>query len=76
MKVGKETVISAIAALERWASRDKAEVKRELDARLKLAVEKLGGLPGIRAVSEIDSTTPTFSRLHLYVDADAAGLGL
>jgi uncharacterized pyridoxal phosphate-dependent enzyme len=74
MKVGKETVISAIAALERWASRDKAEVGRELDARLKLAVEKLSGLPGIRAVSEFDSTTPTFSRLHLYVDAEAAGL--
>jgi D-glucosaminate-6-phosphate ammonia-lyase len=74
MKVGKESVISAIAALERWASRDKAEVARELDARLALAVEKLKGLPGIRAVSEIDSTTPSFSRLHLYVDADAAGL--
>ena len=26
------------------------------------------------AMTEIDSTSPSFSRLHLYVDADAAGL--
>lgn len=74
MKVGKETVISAIAALERWMSRDRAVVASDLDARLAQAVELLSGLPGIRAVTEIDSTSPTFSRLHLYVDADAAGL--
>lgn len=74
MKVGKETVISAIAALERWASKDKAVVARELEERLARAVELLSGLPGIRAATEIDSTTPSFSRLHLYVDAAAAGL--
>jgi uncharacterized pyridoxal phosphate-dependent enzyme len=74
MKVGKEAVISAIAGLERWMARDKSEVARELDERLKLAVERLAGLPGIRAVAEIDSTTPSFSRLHLYVDAEEAGL--
>jgi L-seryl-tRNA(Ser) seleniumtransferase len=74
MKVGKETVISAIAALERWMARDRDIVARELDERLARAVELLSGLPGIRAASEIDSTTPSFSRLHLYVDADAAGL--
>ncbi|MEP7083922.1 MAG: hypothetical protein ABI854_04225 [Betaproteobacteria bacterium] len=74
MKVGKETVISAIAALERWAAKDKATVARELDERLALAVRLLSGLPGIRAATEIDTTTPSFSRLHLYVDADAAGL--
>jgi len=74
MKVGKETVISAIAALERWASRGREAVARELDERLARAVELLSGLSGIRAATEIDSTTPSFSRLHLYVDADAAGL--
>lgn len=74
MKIGKEGVISAIAALERWMARDKAQVARELDERLDLAVDRLTGLPGIRAVKEIDSTTPTFARLHLYVDPDKAGL--
>ncbi len=74
MKVGKETVISAIAALERWATKDRAAVARELDDRLAKAVELLSGLPGIRVETEIDSTSPTFSRLHLYVDLEAAGL--
>ena len=74
MKVGKETVISAIAALERWSNKDKSEVARELDERLALADTLLSGLPGVRAATEIDTTTPSFSRLHLYVDPDVAGL--
>ena len=49
-------------------------VARELDDRLARAVELLSGLPGMRTAAEIDSTSPSFSRLHLHVDADAAGL--
>jgi L-seryl-tRNA(Ser) seleniumtransferase len=74
MKAGKETVISAIAALERWMKQDKAEISRQLDRRLARAVARLAGVPGLRAQAEVDATVPTFSRLHLQVDAEAAGL--
>ena len=72
MKVGKEAVISAIAALERWMKLDKARARHELDARLARARDRLAGLPGIHATVEIDSAAPTFSRLHLQVDPAAA----
>lgn len=74
MKAGKETVISAIAAIERWVKQDKAEIARQLDRRLAHAVDRLKGIPGLRALAEVDSTVPIFSRLHLYVDAEKAGL--
>ena len=73
MKVGKEGVISTIAALERWMEVDKMRVAGDLEARLARAKERLSGLAGLRAAVELDSTTPTFSRLHLYVDPEQAG---
>lgn len=74
MKVGKEGVISAIAAMERYMKIDKAASSRAVSDRLQRACDRLAGLPGLRAAVEVDSTTPSFSRLHLYVDASAAGL--
>ncbi len=74
MKVGKEAVISTIAALERWMKLDMARAARELDARLARSGDRLAKLPGIRATVEVDSSAATFSRLHLYVDPVEAGL--
>jgi L-seryl-tRNA(Ser) seleniumtransferase len=74
MKVGKETVISAITALERWRMQDTAEIARQLDARLSHAVGRLASVPGLRAQAEVDATVPTFSRLHLYIDEKKAGV--
>ena len=74
MKVGKEAVISSIAALERWMKLDKARAARELDARLARSRDRLAKLPGIRATVEVDSSATTFSRLHLYIDPAEAGL--
>lgn len=73
MKVGKEAVISTIVALERWMKLDTARAARELEARLARARDRLAGLPGIDATVAMDSSAPTFSRLHLQIDPLEAG---
>ena len=47
MKVGKEGVVGAIAALERWMALDNDYQNTALEARLRQAQEKLSTLPGI-----------------------------
>ncbi len=72
MKVGKEGVISAIAAFERWGAIDRAALAARLDARLAAGKARLEKLPGITVTIELDSTSKRFSRLLLHVDAGRA----
>ncbi|MBV9634215.1 MAG: hypothetical protein JOZ40_06260 [Methylobacteriaceae bacterium] len=74
MKVGKEGVIGAIAAIERWASLDRASLARALDERLAKARQRLELLDGLTASIEPDATSNAFARLHLHVDPAQAGL--
>ena len=73
MKAGKEAVMGTIAALERWAALDHAAIEAGVEARVKIAVERLGVLPGITASVLRDETGNPFSRAVLTVDPAAAG---
>ncbi len=74
MKVGKEGVISAIAAFERWERLDREAIARALTARLEAGRERLQRLAGLTVTIELDSTSKRFSRLLLHVDPRRAGL--
>jgi L-seryl-tRNA(Ser) seleniumtransferase len=52
MKVGKEGVIGAIAALEGWATDDHAERRAAIARRVQRVVARLGGLRGVRAAPQ------------------------
>jgi uncharacterized pyridoxal phosphate-dependent enzyme len=73
MKVGKEGVISAIAAIERWIELDRDAIRRALDERLISAKERLEILDGLTVTLEPDAGA-SFSRLNLRVDPARAGL--
>lgn len=74
MKAGKETVISAIAAVERWMALDHGKRSRDLTARLTRAKEKIEQLPGVTVTLEEDATSRAFHRLLISVQADKAGI--
>lgn len=74
MKVGKEAVISAIAAVERWERADHAAIMARRMEILRRGKAELESLPGITVEIEPDSTSYLFSRLLLKVDPDKAGL--
>jgi uncharacterized pyridoxal phosphate-dependent enzyme len=74
MKAGKETVIGAIAALERWMALDHGKRARDLTARLERAKAKIEQLRGITVTLEEDATSRAFHRLLLFVQADQAGI--
>ena len=72
MKVGKEGIVGAIAALEAWETRDHAGLRaRETDA-LHLWRDSLAERPGVIAVIEPDPTDNPLDRLRVSVDPAAA----
>ena len=56
MKVGKEGIASVIAALDEWRRQDRKAVHADWTRRARLAVDALGGIPGLRV--EIAPDTP------------------
>jgi L-seryl-tRNA(Ser) seleniumtransferase len=68
MKIGKESILGTIAALEAWEKRDHAAVRRTEQAALDLWQARLGTLPGVRAELEPDPTGNPLDRLKLGVD--------
>jgi L-seryl-tRNA(Ser) seleniumtransferase len=74
MKVGKEGIVGAIAALEAWAKRDHAAHRREEEARVALWMRELGDIPGIRLELSPDPTKNPITRLRLYVDPAIAAI--
>lgn len=67
MKVGKEGVAGAIAAIEAWRAEDHAVLREALDARLARAAERLAGIPGLTVSRE-------GRQLELRVDPMQAGI--
>ena len=74
MKAGKEAVVGAIAALERWAALDHAGIEAAVEARARAAAKRLAGLAGLTVRVQRDETGNPFSRLILALDPALAGL--
>jgi D-glucosaminate-6-phosphate ammonia-lyase len=72
MKVGKESVVGAIAALEAWESRDHAGIREREQRALDLWVARLAERPGVRAEILPDPTDNPLDRLKLSIDPQAA----
>lgn len=74
MKVGKEGIVGALAALQAWKTRDhegiRARERRALDAW----VEALEARPGVTATIVPDPTNNPLDRLKVEVDQDAANI--
>jgi D-glucosaminate-6-phosphate ammonia-lyase len=68
MKVGKEGIVAAIAALEAWERRDHAGVRRLERGHLELWMDRFSGLPGVEARVVPDPTNNPLDRLELRVD--------
>jgi L-seryl-tRNA(Ser) seleniumtransferase len=73
MKVGKEGIAGAMAALEAWERRDHKGI-RELETRhLELWFTRLSGQPGVSVSIVPDPTDNPLDRLRLGIDPEAAG---
>ncbi|MBI1776193.1 MAG: aminotransferase class V-fold PLP-dependent enzyme [Proteobacteria bacterium] len=72
MKVGKEGIAGTIAALEAWAVRDHAGVRKIEAGYLQLWVKRFQGLPGIEARIIPDPTNNPLDRLMLKIDPEMA----
>jgi D-glucosaminate-6-phosphate ammonia-lyase len=68
MKVGKEGVIGAIAALHAWAADDHDSLRSAVRRRVDHAVARLGGLRGVKAESH------GRNQVRLDINAQTAGL--
>lgn len=66
MKVGKEGVIGAIAALEAWAARDTPHEDARVQGRAAKVAARLGALPGVEAI-------PLRRQVRMKVDAAKSG---
>lgn len=72
MKVGKEGIAGAIAALEQWQRRDHAAVRERERSYLTLWRDAINGLPGVRAQLDPDPTGNPLERLKVSIDPVAA----
>ncbi len=72
MKVGKESIVGTIAALEAWEKRDHAGIRQRETGYLKLWQETLSGQPGVTAVIEPDPTNNPLDRLRVSVSPTEA----
>jgi D-glucosaminate-6-phosphate ammonia-lyase len=72
MKVGKESVWGAMAALEAWGARDHEGVRRREREALETWRKGLGGRPGVRVEVVPDPTDNPLDRLQVWIDPAAA----
>ena len=74
MKVGKEGVAGAIAALEAWETRDHAGIRAREQKALDLWQSTLEGRAGITAIIDPDPTDNPLDRLKVLVDPEGANI--
>ena len=74
MKVGKEAVAGALAALGRTQRHDHAADRARWRPRLDTSAENLANLPGLRTEAEHDPTGNPLVRLRIDVDGAHAGI--
>ena len=73
MKIGKESVAGAIAALEAWETRDHAGIRERERAALDLWGAALEGIDGVAARPVADPTGNPLDRLEVTIDAGILG---
>ncbi len=71
MKVGKEGIVGAIAALEAWAERDPVAIRSREEAIVTLWLERLANVPGLALRRLPDWTGNPIDRVELTVGRDA-----
>jgi L-seryl-tRNA(Ser) seleniumtransferase len=69
MKVGKEGIAGAMAALEAWKRRDHAAARLAEEQRIARWLDRLGELRGIRLEPSPDPTGNPITRLRVHVEA-------
>jgi L-seryl-tRNA(Ser) seleniumtransferase len=74
MKVGKEGIIGAIAALEAWEHRDHQAIRELETGYLKLWQARFSDMRGISLTIEPDPTNNPLDRLKLAVNSDDANI--
>ena len=74
MKVGKEGIIAAIAALERWKTLDHDAIHKKEARRVESAVQRLRGLDGLEVDLEPDPTGNPITRVKVSVVPERAGV--
>ena len=74
MKVGKEGIVGALAALQAWKSRDHAGIRARERRALDCWVETLADRPGVTATIVPDPTNNPLDRLKVAVDPQAANI--
>ncbi|PYE23976.1 L-seryl-tRNA(Sec) selenium transferase [Rhizobium sp. PP-CC-3A-592] len=72
MKVGKESIYGAMAALEAWETRNHAGIRARETGALVLWKETLDGRPGVTALIEPDPTDNPLDRMRVIIDAQEA----
>ncbi len=73
MKIGKESIAGAIAAMEDWLIRDHDAIRQEEEEALALWQAAILDIPGIQANIVPDPTDNPLSRLQVNVDPALAG---
>ncbi len=73
MKIGKESIAGAIAALRQWQKRDHAGIRAEERRALELWVAALKPIAGINPVIVPDPTGNPLERLQVNIDAARLG---
>jgi D-glucosaminate-6-phosphate ammonia-lyase len=71
MKVGKEGILGAVAALEAWPRRDHAAARREEERVVALWMQRLKDADGLRLELSPDPTGNPVTRLRIHVDPSA-----
>ncbi|TCP82085.1 L-seryl-tRNA(Ser) seleniumtransferase [Rhizobium sp. PP-F2F-G36] len=72
MKVGKESIYGAMAALEAWETRDHSGIRARETGALVLWKETLDGRPGVTALIEPDPTDNPLDRMRVIIDPQEA----
>ncbi len=73
MKIGKESIAGAIAALEAWETRDHAGIREQEQVALDLWSAALEGIDGVTARPVADPTGNPLDRLEVTIDAGILG---
>ncbi|KQZ13111.1 hypothetical protein ASD44_02760 [Mesorhizobium sp. Root554] len=72
MKVGKESIVGALAALQAWKTRDHDGIRARERSALECWAQALDGRPGIRAEIVPDPTDNPLDRMKVSIDPEAA----